>query len=63
MISKADPRGPGGRNGLKQGDIVLSVNRVEVRRVSDLEAAVKKNSRGVLLNIQRGNTAYFLVLK
>jgi len=63
VISKADPRGPGGRNGLKQGDIVLSVNRVEVRRVSDLESAVKKNSRGVLLNIQRGNTAYFLVLK
>jgi serine protease Do/serine protease DegQ len=63
VISKADPTGPGGRNGLKQGDVVLSVNRVEIKKVSDIEAAVKKSSRGVLLNIQRGNTAYFLVLK
>jgi serine protease Do/serine protease DegQ len=63
VISKADPRGPGARNGLKQGDVVLSINRVEIKKVSELEAAVKKSSRGVLLNIQRGSTAYFLVLK
>ena len=63
VISKADPRGAGARNGLKEGDVVLSVNRVEISKVGDIEAAVKKSTRGVLLNIQRGNSAYFLVLK
>ena len=63
VISEASPNSRAAREGLRPGDILLSINRVPVQRVADLEAAVKRSARGVLINIQRGNSAFFLVLK
>ena len=63
VISEASPNSRAAREGLRPGDILLSINRVPVQRVADLEAAVNRSARGVLINIQRGNGAFFLVLK
>jgi len=50
------------RAGLRKGDIIVSVNRQSVKSVDDIRKAAKGN-KGVLLNIQRGNGALFLVIK
>ncbi len=53
---------PAARAGLRKGDIIVSVNRQPVKSVSDIRKAAKGN-KGILLNIQRGNGALFLVIK
>jgi len=53
---------PAARAGLRKGDIIVSVNRRPVKSVTDIRKAVKGN-KGILLNIQRGNGALFLVIK
>jgi len=63
VISGAESNSRAVRQGLRPGDIILSVNRVPVQRVADLQAAVRQNTRGVLLNIQRGNSAFFLIMQ
>jgi serine protease Do/serine protease DegQ len=63
VISEASTNSRAAREGLRPGDILLSINRVPVQRVADLEAAVSRSARGILINIQRGNNAFFLVLK
>jgi len=63
VISEASPNSRAAREGLRPGDILLSINRLPVQKVADLEAAVQRSARGILINIQRGNSAFFLVLK
>jgi Do/DeqQ family serine protease len=54
---------PAARAGLRKGDVIVSVNRQPVKSVDDVRKAAKENSKGILLNIQRGNGALFLVIK
>jgi len=49
-------------NGLKKGDIIAHANRIQTRNISELASAAKK-SKSLLLNIQRGNSAFFLILR
>jgi Do/DeqQ family serine protease len=52
------------RAGLRPGDIVLSINRQPVRSLAEASAALKQSGPdGLLLNIQRGNSALFLVIR
>lgn len=51
-------------SGLRDGDLILAVNRHRVKTIDDLKAMSKsKKGRAIALNIQRGNTALFLVLQ
>lgn len=54
---------PAARAGLRKGDIILSVNRQVVKNFDEFKSALKNNSRGLLLNIQRGENAMFLLLQ
>ena len=50
--------------GLRKGDVIVSVNRQSVASLLDLSAitrAVGDNS--LLLNVQRGNSALFVVIR
>ncbi|MHB8744151.1 MAG: DegQ family serine endoprotease, partial [Sulfuricaulis sp.] len=49
--------------GLRPGDVIRSANRKPVRSIAELDAAVKKSSGGLLLNIQRDGGAMFLLLQ
>lgn len=49
--------------GLRQGDLILSVNRVAVKSLEDLRGALGRAGSQLLLNIQRGNSALFVLLK
>lgn len=50
------------RAGLRPGDIIVSANRYRVRNLDQL-MQITANSRELLINIQRGGEAFFLVLK
>lgn len=64
LLSALDPRSPAARNGLRQGDILVSVNRVPVTAIEELEKELRgADSVGLLLNIQRGNGALFLLIR
>ncbi|GAB4262537.1 MAG: Do family serine endopeptidase DegQ [Methylomicrobium sp.] len=50
------------RAGLRPGDIIVSANRYRIRSIEEL-AQVANPSSALLINIQRGEEAFFLVLK
>ncbi len=63
LVIKVERDSPAWEAGLRKGDVIRSVNRQPVRSVAELDAAVRKSSDGLLLNIQRGNGALFLLLQ
>ncbi len=62
-IASVQPRSPAARAGLREGDVLLSVNRREVSRPEDLTAAAQAGRGTLLLNLQRGTSAFFLMLQ
>nr|WP_067297032.1 DegQ family serine endoprotease [Marinobacterium profundum] len=50
-------------SGLRPGDILLSVNRIEVATVEDVEQALIQEQDQVLLQVQRGPGVFFVVLR
>ena len=61
-VSSIDRKSPAWSAGLREDDIILSVNRKRVKNLSDMQR-LSKNSAELLLNIQRGRRAFFLLLK
>ncbi|PHS73258.1 MAG: serine endoprotease DegQ [Cycloclasticus sp.] len=49
-------------NGLRKGDVIAQANRVQVRNIIELINVAKKRS-SLLLNIQRGNSAFFIIIR
>jgi S1-C subfamily serine protease len=54
---------PAWQAGLRAGDIIVSINRQAVRSVVDLPAAIKRSPGNLLLNVERGNAALFIVIQ
>lgn len=48
---------------LREGDIILSVNRRPVQSLEDLQKLVGDKDTQILLNIQRGRTALFVLIQ
>ena len=63
MLSKLQPGSPASTTGLRVGDIILSVNKRPVDTFEDFKQAVKVESRGLLLNVQRGNRGLFILIR
>ena len=61
-VAKIEPRSAAARSGLRQGDIVIGVNR---RPVNDMEefAKLTQGSGDLLLHIRRGEGALFLLVQ
>ncbi|RLA16298.1 MAG: serine endoprotease DegQ, partial [Gammaproteobacteria bacterium] len=53
---------PAWQNGLKKGDIITMANRRPVKTLQELADAIN-GSKSLLLNIQRNNGAFFLVIR
>ena len=49
--------------GLRKGDLILSVNRTPVTTIDELKKVINMKDKQVLLNIQRGQTALFVLIQ
>ncbi len=63
MISKLQPGSAAASAGLRAGDLILSVNKRPVTTFKDMQRAIDIESRGLLLNIQRGNRGLFILIQ
>jgi len=48
---------------LRKDDLILSVNRAPVKTLADLKKMVKINDEQILFNVQRGQTALFILIQ
>ena len=62
QVVEIEPGSPGWNTGLRQDDIIHSINKVVVKTFEDAYAAANR-SRALLLNIRRGNQALYVLLK
>ena len=51
------------RAGLRKADIITNANRVPVNDMEDLKRAAKRSDQGILLNLLRGETALFVLIR
>ncbi len=65
VVTQVRPNSPGERAGIRQGDILLEINRHTIRSVEDFEHIAKELSAkdSVLALIQRGKGTIFLTIK
>ena len=63
MVVKIEPDSRAWRSGLREGDIILSLNRMHIRSIEDVGKAAELNPSGLLLNIQRGESVLFLIIR
>ena len=65
LITKVEPNSLAQAEGLREGDLIKEVNRLEVATVGDFATAIAKVRRGdtVLLRVLRENRAFYVVLK
>jgi Do/DeqQ family serine protease len=61
-LSKVERGGYAWQNGLRPGDMIISANRYRVKNLDQLKQVIDPR-RPILLNIQRGSGAFFLVLQ
>lgn len=62
VVQDVDNSSPAWRSGLRQGDIITSVDRVPVKNLKAFLNAVKGKQGPLLLRVIRGNAAAFLVI-
>ncbi|PIP44204.1 MAG: hypothetical protein COX17_02805 [Deltaproteobacteria bacterium CG23_combo_of_CG06-09_8_20_14_all_60_8] len=65
IIANVDPDSAAATAGLRQGDLLLEMNRVKVVNLNDFQAILKKtkNEKQMLLLIKRGDHTSFVVVK
>ena len=62
LFEKIDTASAAWKAGLRAGDIIISANRYRVRNIDELQQVVNPGS-ALLINIQRGQEGFFLVLQ
>lgn len=63
VVTEVEQNSPAWQSNLRKGDIILSVNRQAVRTVDEFMRVVGSNSKQILLNIQRGRSALFILIQ
>jgi S1-C subfamily serine protease len=59
VVKNIDPKVPN-KFGLKQGDIILVVNRININSINDLRKAVSKSKNFISLYIKRGDSNIYI---
>lgn len=63
VVSDIERSSPAANAGLRTGDIITSINRRPVKDPSDVRAATEVSRDSLVLNVRRGNDAFFLLLR
>ncbi|RJG50015.1 Do family serine endopeptidase [Motilimonas pumila] len=63
MVAEVQPGSPAEMAGLEQGDIILGINRSRTKDIADLRKVIESEPSVLALNIKRGNTSLYRVLR
>ncbi|MFA3792599.1 DegQ family serine endoprotease [Aliiglaciecola sp. SL4] len=63
VISEIQNRSPAASIGLQDGDVIVGVNRARVTTVADLRRQMDESEGVIALNVQRGKTSLYLVIR
>ncbi len=63
VVTEVEPGSPAWNAGLRKDDVIVSANRRPVTGIGDLRDAIAHADDRLLLNIQRGEGALFLVIR
>ena len=63
IAAEVEPGSPAARNGIRPGDVIVTVNRRRVRNTEELEAAFEHTGRVLALNIVRDNGQLLIVIR
>jgi serine protease Do len=65
VITAVEPASPAEEASLQPGDVILSVNRKQVKDVDDFEKIIEKAKKGdtILLLVKKGQSALFVAVK
>jgi serine protease Do/serine protease DegQ len=62
MIEKVEQNSKAWKTGLRPGDIIVTANRYRVRNLDEIKQVVNPTTP-LLVNLQRGGEAFFVVLQ
>ena len=62
VISKTDIHSKAAYSGLKEGDIIVSVNQKQIKTIKELLKYAKQKKNSILFNIHRGNLSIFIAI-
>lgn len=63
VVTHIEPDSAAAMSGVEEGDIITSVNQKKVSSPAEVIEAAKHSRGGLLLNIQRGDAALFIVIR
>lgn len=63
VVANVSRGSPAWNSRLRKGDLILSVNRAPVKTLGDLKKMVKPGDKQILFNVQRGQTALFILIQ
>ncbi|ART82866.1 serine endoprotease DegQ [Oceanisphaera profunda] len=62
-VTEVAPRSPAAMSGLEKGDVIIGVNRKRIKNIAQLRKIIEAKPDVIALNIQRGNSSLYLVLR
>jgi Do/DeqQ family serine protease len=63
VVQQIQPRSPAARLGLRQGDVILGVNRQRVESMEQFGRLAGEDQKELLLHVRRGSSAFFIVVQ
>ena len=61
VVVAVAPDSPAARVGLRKGDVITTVNKQRIKSLDDMPSAIKRSNR-LLLNVRRGDSAFFVII-
>ena len=63
LVAAIEPGSPAASSGLKENDVIISINREELANVDDMKRIVKSSTDVLLIKLIRNNRSLFLVVQ
>jgi len=63
LVVEVEPGSPAWQYNLRPGDIVTAINKQPIGNFDQMEQAIKRSERSILMNIQRGNMALYILIQ